>query len=131
MTVPKKQSTAAKKARAAQQAGGGKYTAVLAAQSGPAVCGQRLDPFLVLPETCARRPHPHDEPCSTDRDFDAVAWKRRVAAEWAAEEARRAALTPEERAEEDERAREWEYDEMRAAADDGFDPYAKYYGDED
>jgi hypothetical protein len=54
-----------------------------------------------------------------------------VAADWAAEEARRAALTPEERAEEDERAREWEYDEMRAAADDDFDPYEKYYGDED
>lgn len=49
----------------------------------------------------------------------------------AAEEARRAALTPEERAEEDERAREWEYDEMRAAGDDGFDPYAKDYGDVD
>ncbi|MBP5918694.1 hypothetical protein F3K34_43710 [Streptomyces sp. LBUM 1486] len=128
MTVPKKQSTAAKKARAAQQAGGGKYTAVLAER---AVCGERLDPFLVLPETCARAPHPQDEPCSPDRDFDAVAWKGRVAAEWEAEEARRAALTPEERAEEDEWAREWEHDEMRAAADDGFDPYAKYYGDED
>ncbi len=73
MTVPKKQSTAAKKARAVQ------------------------------------------------READA----------WAAEEARRAALTPEERAEEDERAREWEYEEMRAAADDGFDPYAKDYGDVD
>jgi hypothetical protein len=125
MTVPKKQSTAAKKARAAQQAGGGKYTAVLAAPSGLAMCGQRLDPFLVFPETCARPPHPHDEPCSTDRDFDAAAWRQRVAAGWAAEEARRAALTPEEQ------AREWEQDEARAAADDGFDPYAKYYGDED
>jgi hypothetical protein len=131
MTVPKKQPTAAKRARAAQKAGAGKYTAVLAAQSGPAVCGKQLDPFLVFPETCARPPHPHDEPCSTVRGFDAAAWKRRAAAGWAAEEARRAALTPEERAEEDERAREWEDDEARAAADEGFDPYAKYYGDED
>lgn len=126
MTVPKKQSTAAKKARAAQDTAGGKYTALLAEQ---AVCGERLDPFLVLPETCARPPHSQQEPCSSDRDFDVEAWKRRVAEEWAAEEARRAALTPEERAEEDERAREWEYDEMRAAVDDGFDPYAKDYGD--
>ncbi|MDX2800181.1 hypothetical protein [Streptomyces scabiei] len=130
MTVPKKQSTAAKKARAAQAADGGKYTAALAGQSEQAVCGERLDPFLVLPETCARPPHPQDEPCSLDRDFDAVAWKGRVTAEWEAETARLAALTPEQRAEEAERAREWEYEEMRAAADDGFDPYAKYYGDE-
>lgn len=127
MTVPKKQSTAAKKARAVQRAAGGKHTALLAEQ---AACGERLDPFLVYPGTCARPPHPHQEPCSEDRDFDIAAWKQRVAAEWAAEEARRAALTPEERAEEDARAREWEYDEMRAAADYGFDPYEKYYGDE-
>jgi hypothetical protein len=126
MTVPKKQTTAAKKARAAQGAAGGKYTAHLTAQT----CGERLDPFLVYPGTCARAPHDPQEPCSADRDFDIDAWKHRKAAEWAAEEARRAALTPEERAEEDERAREWEYDEMRAAADD-FDPYDKYYGDED
>ncbi|NUS82763.1 MAG: hypothetical protein HOY75_08415 [Streptomyces sp.] len=126
MTVPKNQSTAAKKARAAQQDAGGKYTALLAGQS---VCGQQLDPFLVLPETCARPPHPHHEPCSQDRHFDADAYNARVKAQWEAEEARRAALTPEDRAEEDERAREWEYDEMRAAADDDFDPYAKDYSD--
>jgi hypothetical protein len=126
--VPKKQSTAAKKARAVQREAGGKHTALLAAQ---AVCGERLDPFLVYPGTCARPPHPTEEPCSKDRDFDVEAWKARVKAEWDAEEARRAALTEEERAEEDERAREWEYDEMRAAADDGFDPYEKYYGDQD
>jgi hypothetical protein len=125
--VPKKQSTAAKKARAVQREAGGKHTTLLAAQT----CGEHLDPFLVYPETCARAPHPHDEPHSEDRNFNAAAWRQRVADEWAAEEARRAALTPQERAEEDERAREWEYDEMRAAADDGFDPYAKYYGDED
>jgi hypothetical protein len=127
MTVPKKQSTAAKKARAVQKAAGGKHTALLAEQ---AVCGNQLDPFGVFPETCVRAPHPQQEPCSTNRDFDIEAWKQRVAAEWAAEETRRAALTPQERAEEDERAREWEYEEMRAAADD-FDPYEKYYGDVD
>jgi len=127
--VPKKQSTAAKKARAVQRQAGGKHTTILAEQT--AVCGERLDPFLVYPGTCARRPHPNNEPCSADRDFDIDAYKQREAEAWAAEEARRAALTPEERAEEDERAREWEYDEMRAAADDGFDPYAKDYGDVD
>lgn len=126
--MPKNQSTAAKKARAVQREAGGKYTDLLAEQ---AVCGERLDPFLVYPETCARAPHPHHEPCSADRDFDAAAWRQREADRWQAEEARRAALTPEERAEEDERSREWEYDEMRAAADDDFDPYEKYYGDED
>lgn len=127
MTVPKKQSTAAKRARAVQRQAGGKHTVLLAQQS---VCGELLDPFLILPETCARPPHPHDEPHSKNRDFDARAWRQRVADAWAAEEARRAALTPQERAEEDERAREWEYDEMRAAADD-FDPYAKDYSDVD
>lgn len=128
MTVPKKQTTAAKKARAVQREAGGKHTALLAAQT---VCGERLDPFLVYPQTCARAPHAHDEPHSEDRGFDAKAWRQREADRWAAEDARRAALTPEERAEEDERAREWEYDEMRAAADDGFDPFEKDYGYED
>jgi len=124
--VPKKQNTAAKKARAIQRDRGGKHTDLLAQQ----VCGERLDPFLVFPETCARAPHPHDEPHSLERDFDVKAWRQREADQRAAEEARRAALTPAERAEEEDRAREWEYDEMRAAADD-FDPYEKYYGDED
>lgn len=126
--MPKNQPTAAKKARAIQRQAGGKHTALLAEQT---VCGERLDPFLVYPETCARAPHPHDEPHSQDRDFDAKAWRQRQADAWAAENARRAALTPQERAEEDERAREWEDDEMRAAGDEGFDPYEKYYGDED
>lgn len=126
--MPKNQPTAAKKARKVQRQAGGKHTTILAEQ---AVCGEQLDPFGVLPETCARPPHPTQEPCSEDRGFDAEAWKARVKAEWDAEEARRAALTPEERAEEEERAREWEYDEMSAAADDGFDTYAKDYGDVD
>jgi hypothetical protein len=60
-----------------------------------------------------------------------VAWNQRVGAEQAAEEARRAALTPEERAEEDERAREWEYDEMRADVASEYADDHKYYGDED
>jgi hypothetical protein len=128
MTVPKKQSTAAKKARAVQRQAGGKHTTLLAAQN---ICGERLDPFLVYPGTCERAPHDPQEPCSADRDFDIEAWKARVAAEWAAEVVRRDALTPEERAEEDERAREWEDDEMRAAADDDFNAYDKYYGDVD
>lgn len=127
MTVPKKQTTAAKKARAVQREAGGKHTALLAAQ----VCGEQLDPFLVFPETCARAPHPHDEPHSEDRNFDAKAWRQRVADMWAAEEARRAALTPQERAEDDERAREWEDDEMRAAAASEYPNDEKYYGDED
>lgn len=127
MTVPKNQTTAAKKARAVQREAGGKHTALLAGQ----VCGERLDPFLVFPETCNRTPHPHDEPHSEDRNFDSKAWRQREAATWAAEEARRAALTPEERAEEDERAREWEYAEMQADAASEYPNDDKYYGDED
>lgn len=126
MTVPKKQSTAAKKARAAQDTAGGKYTALLAEQAP--VCGQQLDPFGVYPETCARPPHPHHEPCSQNRDFDIAAYQERVAAECAAEEARRAALTPEQRAQEDAEARWQEEQEAMATAGD-FDPYAKDYGD--
>jgi hypothetical protein len=95
------------------------------------VCGERLDPFLV--STPRRAPAPRTASMSrTPRT--ATSTPRRGGAggrRWAAEEARRAALTPEERAEEDERAREWEYDEMRAAGDDDFDPYAKDYGDVD
>lgn len=129
MTVPKRQSTAAKRARAVQQRTyGGKHTALLAEQT---VCGEQMDPFLVFPETCARPPHAPGEPHSEDRDFDIEAWRERMAAEQAAEEARRAALTPEERAKEDEQTREWEYDEMRAAANYDYNPYDKYYGDED
>ncbi|MFD1309076.1 hypothetical protein [Streptomyces kaempferi] len=126
--MPKNQTTAAKKARAIQREAGGKHTALLAEQN---VCGERLDPFLVFPETCNRPPHPHEEPHSEDRGFDGKAWRQREADRWAAEEARRAALTPEERAEEDERAREWEYDEMRANAASEYPNDDKYYGDED
>ncbi|WP_399559567.1 hypothetical protein OIA45_49000 (plasmid) [Streptomyces chartreusis] len=114
MTVPKKQSTAAKKARAVQRAAGGKHTALLAEQ---AVCGEQLDPFGILPETCARAPHPDDEPCSKNRDFDAAGWRERVKAEWAAEEARRAALTDDQRAEEARLAFEEEYDDGYTATD--------------
>lgn len=127
MTVPKNQSTAAKKARAVQRAAGGKHTVLLA---GQAVCGERLDPFLVQPGTCARPQHPAEEPCSADREFDAGAWRARVQAQWEAEEARRAALTPEQRAEEDQLAREWEHEQESAALDAEY-AYDKYYGDED
>ncbi|GAA3155499.1 hypothetical protein GCM10010449_85040 [Streptomyces rectiviolaceus] len=94
------------------------------------VCGSithPLDPDDYLP--C---PHPrgHDFPCNDDPNFDAAAWRQRVDAEQAAEEARRAALTPEQRDEEDEQARQWEYEEMRAEqASEYVDD--KYYGDED
>ncbi|WP_331756750.1 hypothetical protein [Streptomyces decoyicus] len=78
-------------------------------------------------------PHPrgHDFPCNDNPDFDADAWRTKDAAERAAEQARRAALTPEERAEEDELARQWEYDDMRAAAASEYADDHKYYGDED
>ncbi|MEU7338737.1 hypothetical protein [Streptomyces sp. NPDC007074] len=127
MTVPKNQTTAAKKARAVQREAGGKHTALLASQ----VCGEDLDPWGEYPGTCARTPHSPWEPHSADRDFDIKAWRRKADAEQAAEDARRAALTPEERAEEDERAREWEYDEMRADAASEYPNDDKYYGDED
>ncbi len=113
--VPKRQSTAARKARAVQRATGGKHTVLLAEQ---AVCGARLDPFLVYPGICARPPHPEEEPCSANRDFDAVAWKARVQQEWDAEEARRAALTDEERAEEERLAFEEGYDDGRTASEE-------------
>jgi len=105
--VPKNQSTAAKKARAVQRAAGGKHTALLSAQT----CGRRLDPWGVYPGTCARAPHPAQEPCSPDRGFDAVAWREKAAAEWDAAQARWDALTPEERAEAEQLAREEEYDD--------------------
>ena len=125
--MPKKQSTSAKKARAVQREAGGKHTALLAVQT----CGKRLDPWGVYPETCARAPHPEQEPCSLDRGFDAVAWREKTAAEWEkaaadwpAEQARWEALTPDERAEAEQLAREEEHD-------DDFDLYEKYYGDHD
>lgn len=91
------------------------------------ICGEWTHPLD--PDDYPRCPHPrgHDFPCNDDPSFDADAWRKRTAAEWAAEEARRAALTPEERAEEDALAREAEYDGMREY-DNGFD---KDYGDVD
>lgn len=112
--VPKKQSTAAKKARATQKAGGGKYIEVLAGQT----CGDPLDPFGVLPGVCARPPHSTWEPHSQNRDFDVEAWTRRMTAEQAAAEDRWAALTEEERAEAERRAFEEAYDDGRTGADE-------------
>jgi hypothetical protein len=114
MTVPKNQSTAAKKARAIQQATGGKYTALLAAQK----CGEFLDPFGVFPATCARAPHPENEPHSEDRHFDVAAYKEQTAAVQDKEEARWEALTPEQQAEEERLAFEDAYDDGRTASDD-------------
>ena len=105
--MPKKQSTAAKKARAVQRETGGKHTVLLAEQT----CGKSLDPFSVSTRGCARPPHPDTQPCSENRDFDAVAWQQRMDAEWAAEEARRASLTDDERAEEARLAFEEDYDD--------------------
>lgn len=111
--MPKNQSTAAKKARGIQKTEGGKHTVLLAQQ----VCGQQLDPFGVYPEACARLPHPPAEPCSQDRDFDVAAWQQRVQAEATAEEERRAALTPEDRAEEERLAFEDAHDDGYSASD--------------
>lgn len=91
------------------------------------VCGSFTD--FLDPDASLSCPHPrgHDFPCNPDPAFDGEAWRRRQAAEQAAEEARRAALTPEERAAEDEQEemarREWEAEEMRAAADGGPDDF--------
>lgn len=111
--MPKKQSTAAKKARTAQTSTGGKYTVLLAEQT----CGKSLDPFSDSSRGCARAPHPDTQPCSENRDFDASGWQERVNSEWAAEEARRAALTDDERAEEARLAFEDEYDDGYTATD--------------
>ncbi|MEU6016948.1 hypothetical protein ABZ826_23725 [Streptomyces sp. NPDC047515] len=111
--MPKKQTTAAKKARAVQRETGGKHTALLAEQT----CGKSLDLFSVYTRACARAPHPDIEPCSENRDFDAAGWHERVNAEWVAEEARRAALTDDERAEEARLAFEEEYDDGYTATD--------------
>lgn len=94
------------------------------------ICGSFTHP--VDPDDYLPCPHPrgHAFPCNDDPDFDEAAWRQREAAAWEAEEARRAALTPEERAEEDERAREWEYEQERAALDAEYG-YDKYYGDVD
>jgi hypothetical protein len=120
MTVPKKQSTAAKKARTVQRTAGGKHTALLAGQ----ICGRTLDPFGVYPETCARAPHPQTEPCSPDRDFDVRAWQERADAEQAAAQARWDALSSEERAEAERLAFEEAYDDGRTGADEWEDARA-------
>lgn len=112
--MPKKQSTAAKKARAIQREVGGKHTALLAAQA----CGKPLDPFESYEDACARPPHPVDEPCSPDRHFDGAAWRKRVAEEHAAAQARWSALSDEERAEQERLAFEDEYDDGRTATDE-------------
>lgn len=78
--MPKKQTTAAKKARVLQRQVGGKHTALLADQT----CGQQIDPWGIEPGTCARAPHSSREPHSDDRDFDAAAWMAEAAAEQAA-----------------------------------------------
>lgn len=103
--MPKKQTTAAKKARATQNSSGGKYTALLAGQT----CGQPVHPIDDL-GTCARPPHPADEPCSLKRDWDPTEWKQREEVRAAEARARWAAMTPEERQDAEDRHREWLYD---------------------
>lgn len=107
MTVPKKQSTAAKKARAIQRAAGGKHTALLAEQT----CGEKLDPWGEFPETCARAPHALPEPHSEDRNFDAAAWRAELDAQEAEAQRQWEAMTSEERAEAEELAYEQAYDD--------------------
>jgi hypothetical protein len=98
------------------------------------VCGSFTD--FLDPDASLPCPHPrgHDFPCTPDPAFDVQTWQQRQAQERAAEAARLAALTPEERAAEAQREesarREWEADEMRAAAAEDYDPFDKYY-DED
>lgn len=122
--MPKKQTTAGKKARATQHATGAKYTdalrgtATCGQQMDPwgATCRQQMDPWGVLQETCARPPHT-DGLCSPDRDFDAAAWQARTAAEDAAAQARWDAMTPEQREAAETAAREQDYDYPPAAGD--------------
>lgn len=98
------------------------------------VCGSFTD--FLDPDASLPCPHlrGHDFPCNPDPEFDAGAWRAKEEADRVAEEARWAALTPEQRAVEEadaERARyEWEADEMRAAAASEYTD-DKYYGDED
>jgi hypothetical protein len=110
--VPKKQTTAAKKARTAQRASGGKYTTLLAGQT----CGQPIHPIDDL-GTCARPPHPADEPCSLKRDWDPTAWKAKEAARAAQATARWEAMSPAQREEAQELAREdlYGYDDEPAS----------------
>lgn len=124
-TVPKNQPTAAKRARAIQHQAGGKHTALLAAQT----CGQGLDPYGEYEGTCARAPHTPWEPHSEDRNFDIAAWEEQANSDQAAEEARRAALSDDERAEEDRLAFEEAYDDGRTASDEW--EYARSYKWED
>lgn len=113
--MPKKQTTAAKKARVAQSAHGGKHTTHLL---NVQTCGKDLDPWGVYPGIYARPLHDDTEPCSGDRNFDIEAWKTRQAAEDAEAEARWAAMSPEQRTDAENRAREDEQDDGRTGADD-------------
>ncbi|GHC37193.1 MULTISPECIES: hypothetical protein [Streptomyces rochei group] len=103
--MPKNQSTAAKKARALQRAAGGKHTALLAGQT----CGQ---PVHLIDDlgSCARPPHPADEPCSLQRDWDPSQWKKREATRAEEARARWEAMSPAERQDAEDRHREWLYD---------------------
>ena len=111
--MPKQQTTASKKARAAKRANGGKHTELLAAQT----CGSRLDPWGIEPATCARPPHPDGEPHSENRDFDVAEWQAEAAAEQAAADAIRAPLSGAEREESERLAFEEEHDDGLTASD--------------
>jgi hypothetical protein len=112
--VPKNQSTASKKARAAQATAGGKHTTHL---RNATKCGTALDPWGAFPATCARAPHPVDEPHSEDRDFDVAAWRTWAAAENVKAQAVWDALSDEERAKQEHLAFEDEHDGGRTATD--------------
>ncbi|MET7713764.1 hypothetical protein [Streptomyces sp. NPDC005407] len=112
--MPKNQTTASKKARAAQRATGGKYTTHLR-EAG--VCGQQIDPWGELPDTCARPPHA-GHVHSLDPNFDAGAWDRATAEADAAAAAAWDAMTPEEQEESELRTFEEEHDDGRTASDD-------------
>ncbi|MFC9891471.1 hypothetical protein [Streptomyces pilosus] len=114
--MPKKQTTAAKKARTLQKADGGKYTTLLAAQT----CGEPVHPIDDLGQ-CARRPHPADEPCSLTRDWDPTAWKQQEAARAAKARARWEAMSDEEREEAEALAREELYGNDDEPASDRID----------
>ena len=104
--MPKKQTTAAKKARAAQRTAGGKYTDLLAGQ----VCGQSVHPLDDSLGVCARPPHSSWEPCSKDWGFDPVEFYRAEGERLAEQQARWEAMSPVEREEAEARHHEWLYD---------------------
>ncbi|MFD7995546.1 hypothetical protein [Streptomyces mexicanus] len=104
--MPKKQSTAAKKARAVQRTSGSKYTEALSGQ----VCGWSVHPLDESLGVCARPPHSPWEPCSTDRDFDPTAFYEAESQRMAEAKTRWAAMTPQERAEAEAKFQESLYD---------------------